>query len=115
MVTAEECAMCEACSLLLALVVVAAGAWIPGSAPRGAFADVAAARQATGTSPAAPRGTDAPPPGYLPPPLNPSGVTLETRRLAEGVYALVANTPFTDNSGFVVGTDAVLVIDSQFN
>ena len=56
-----------------------------------------------------------PPPGYIPPPLNPSGVRLETRRLADGVYALVANTPFTDNSGFVVGTDAVLVIDSQFN
>jgi cyclase len=56
----------------------------------------------------------APPPGYVPPPLNPSGVTLETRRLADGVYALVANTPFTDNSGFVVGQDAVLVIDSQF-
>lgn len=56
-----------------------------------------------------------PPPGYIPPPLNPSGVTLETRRLADGVYALVANTPFTDNSGFVVGSDAVLVVDSQFN
>src|ERR1043165_8865378 len=57
----------------------------------------------------------APPPGYLPPPLNPTGVTLETRRLANGVYALVANTPFTDNSGFIVGRDAVLVIDTQFN
>lgn len=56
-----------------------------------------------------------PPPGYLPPPLDPTGVTLETRRLAEGVYALVANTLFTDNSGFVVGRDAVLVVDSQFN
>ena len=56
-----------------------------------------------------------PPPGYIPPPLNPNGVTLETRRLADGVYALVANTPFTDNSGFVVGSDAVLVVDSQFN
>lgn len=61
------------------------------------------------------RPADAPPPGYLPPPLNPTGVTLETRKLSDGVYALVANTPFTDNAGFVVGTDAVLVIDSQFN
>lgn len=61
------------------------------------------------------RPPDAPPPGYLPPPLNPTGVTLETRKLSEGVYALLANTPFTDNSGFVVGRDAVLVIDSQFN
>lgn len=57
----------------------------------------------------------APPPGYIPPPLNPKGVTLETRRLADGVYALLANTPFTDNSGFVVGGDAVLVVDAQFN
>src|SRR5690349_3226858 len=69
-----------------------------------------AARQAPSQREAPP-----PPPGYLPPPLNPTGVTLETRRLAEGVYALVANTPFTDNSGFVVGQDAVLVVDSQFN
>jgi cyclase len=56
-----------------------------------------------------------PPAGFVAPPLNPTGVTLETRRIAEGVYALLANTPFTDNSGFVVGADAVLVVDSQFN
>jgi cyclase len=55
------------------------------------------------------------PPAYIPPPLNPKGVVLETRRLDEGVYALLANTPFTDNGGFVVGRNAVLVIDSQFN
>src|SRR4029077_20548837 len=69
------------------------------------------ARRSEAGQPAAP----GPPPGYLPPPLNPSGVTLETRQLASGVYALLANTPFTDNSGFVVGRDAVLVVDSQFN
>lgn len=56
-----------------------------------------------------------PPPGFLPPPLNPTGVVLETRQLADGVYALMSNTPFTDNAGFVVGKDAVLVIDSHFN
>jgi len=56
-----------------------------------------------------------PPPGFLPPPLNPNGVRLETRRLADGVYALLSNTPFADNAGFVVGKDAVLVIDSHFN
>jgi len=61
------------------------------------------------------RPPDAPPPGYLPPPLNPTGVTLETRRLADGVYALLSNTPFADNAGFVVGADAVLVVDSHFN
>ena len=55
------------------------------------------------------------PPGFLPPPLNPTGVVLETRQLADGVYALMSNTPFTDNAGFVVGEDAVLVIDSHFN
>lgn len=55
------------------------------------------------------------PPGFLPPPLNPTGVVLETRRLSDGVYALMSNTPFADNAGFVVGDDAVLVIDSHFN
>jgi cyclase len=58
---------------------------------------------------------DAPPPGYLPPPLNPTGVMLETRKLADGVYALLSNTPFADNAGFVVGAEAALVIDSHFN
>jgi cyclase len=61
------------------------------------------------------RAPDAPPPGYLPPPLNPAGVTLETRKLADGVYALLSNTPFADNAGFVVGTESVLVVDSHFN
>jgi hypothetical protein len=58
---------------------------------------------------------DGPPPGYLPPPLNPTGVVLETRRLGEGVYALLSNTPFADNAGFVVGAESVLVVDSGFN
>ena len=61
------------------------------------------------------RAPDAPPPGYLPPPLNPTGVVLETRRLADGVYALLSNTPFADNAGFVVGSESVLVVDSHFN
>ena len=56
-----------------------------------------------------------PPPGFIPPPLHPKGVELETRLLAEGVYALMSNTPFSDNAGFIVGRDAVLVIDSHFN
>src|SRR5260370_2962700 len=55
------------------------------------------------------------PPVYPPPPLNPTGVVLETRRLSEGVYALLSNTPFADNEGFIVGRDAVLVVDSGFN
>ncbi len=55
------------------------------------------------------------PPGFIPPPLNPTGIQLETRRLSDGVYALMSNTPFADNAGFVVGSDAVLVIDSHFN
>jgi len=61
------------------------------------------------------RAPDPPPLGYLPPPLNPTGVTLETRKLADGVYGLLANTPFADNAGFVVGTESVLVVDSDFN
>jgi glyoxylase-like metal-dependent hydrolase (beta-lactamase superfamily II) len=60
-------------------------------------------------------GPPSPPPGFRPPPLNPLGVKLETRELAAGVYALMSNTPFADNVGFVVGSKAVLVIDSHFN
>jgi cyclase len=56
-----------------------------------------------------------PPSGFVPPPLNPRGVQLETRQLSNGVYALMSNTPFADNAGFIVGEDAVLVIDSHFN
>jgi len=56
-----------------------------------------------------------PPPEFMPPPLHPKGVELETRLLAEGVYALMSNTPFSDNAGFIVGRDAVLVIDAHFN
>ena len=56
-----------------------------------------------------------PPPGFLPPPLHPKGLTLETRELSDGVYALMSNRPFTDNAGFIVGSNEVLVIDSHFN
>ena len=56
-----------------------------------------------------------PPPGFVPPPLHPGGVELETRQLGKGIYALMSNTPFTDNAGFIVGRDAVLVIDAHFN
>ena len=51
---------------------------------------------------------------FIPPPLDPSGVKLETVELYDGVFALMSNTPFADNSGFVVGDDAVLVIDAHF-
>ncbi len=53
--------------------------------------------------------------GFPPPPLHPEGVVLETRELAPGVYALVSNKPPTDNSGFVVGEEGVLVIDAHIN
>ena len=56
-----------------------------------------------------------PPPGFIPPPLNPRGIELETRQLSDGAYARMSNTPFADNAGFIVGEDAVLVIDSHFN
>jgi cyclase len=52
---------------------------------------------------------------FTPPPLNPTGINLETVKLDEGVYALLSNTPFADNSGFIVGTKGVLVIDAHFN
>ena len=56
-----------------------------------------------------------PPEGWMPPPLDPAGVQLETRELGPGVYALLSNSPPVDNSGFVVGERGVLVIDAHFN
>ncbi len=55
------------------------------------------------------------PPGFIPPPLNPSGARLETRELAPGVYGLLSTKPPVDNSGFVVGEHGVLVIDAHIN
>ena len=53
------------------------------------------------------------PPWFIPPPLDPTGVKLETKKLDEGVYALLSNTPFADNAGFIVGKDSVLVVDAH--
>jgi cyclase len=53
--------------------------------------------------------------GFIPPPLNPSGVWLETKELAPGVYGLLSSKPPVDNSGFVVGEHGVLVIDAHIN
>ena len=55
------------------------------------------------------------PAGFVPPPLHPRGVELQTQRLADGVYALMSTRPPVDNSGFVVGERGVLVIDSHIN
>src|SRR5438046_10302479 len=55
------------------------------------------------------------PPGFIPPPLNPSGARLETKALAPGVYGLLSSKPPVDNSGFVVGEHGVLVIDAHIN
>ncbi len=56
-----------------------------------------------------------PPAGWVPPPLDPTGVQLQTQELATGVYALLSNRPPVDNSGFVVGEKGVLVIDAHIN
>ena len=53
--------------------------------------------------------SNARPEWFVPPPLDPSGVKLETVELYDGVFALMSNTPFADNSGFVVGDDFVSV------
>src|SRR6266481_6280956 len=55
------------------------------------------------------------PPGFIPPPINPSGARLETKELAPGVYGLLSSKPPVDNSGFVVGEHGVLVIDAHIN
>ena len=79
-----------------------------------AAAQQMAAAQQTAAAPLS-FGGFAPPEGWLPPPLNPSGVQLETRELGPGVYALLSNQPPVDNSGFVVGNRGVLVIDAHIN
>ena len=56
-----------------------------------------------------------PPAGWLPPPLDPTGVQLQTKELAPGVYALLSTRPPVDNSGFIVGEKGVLVIDAHIN
>src|SRR5437870_13291285 len=48
------------------------------------------------------------PPGFIPPPLNPSWARLETKELAPGVFGLLSSKPPVDNSGFVVGERGVL-------
>jgi len=55
-----------------------------------------------------------PPAGWLPPPLHPAGVELQTKELSPGVYALLSPQPPVDNAGFVVGETGVLVIDAHF-
>jgi len=52
------------------------------------------------------------PHGYQGPNLSPVGLTLVPRRLADGVYSLMANTPPKDNNGVIVGTRAMLVVDA---
>jgi cyclase len=42
--------------------------------------------------------------GYAGPNLSPVGLTLLPRRLADGVYALMANIPPKDNNGVIVGS-----------
>jgi cyclase len=56
-----------------------------------------------------------PPDGWIPPPLGPAGVRLETKELGPGVYALLSDRPPVDNSGFIVGERGVLVIDAHIN
>jgi cyclase len=55
------------------------------------------------------------PQGFIPPPINPTGVRLETKEMAPGVYGLLSSKPPVDNSGFVVGEHGVLVIDAHIN
>ena len=55
------------------------------------------------------------PESFIPPPLHPNGVQLQTKQLGEGVYALLSGLPAVDNSGFIVGERGVLVIDAQIN
>src|SRR2546422_11778793 len=55
------------------------------------------------------------PPGFIPPPLNPSGARLETKELAPGVDGLLSSKPPVDNSGFVGGEHGVLGVDAHIH
>jgi cyclase len=55
------------------------------------------------------------PPGYRGPNLEPSGVRLRPKRLAQGVYALMATQPPRDNSGVIIGERGALVVDAGIN
>ena len=63
----------------------------------------------------APFGGFEPPVGWVPPPLDPTGVQLRTQQIGPGVYALLSSRPPVDNSGFIVGEKGVLVIDAHIN
>lgn len=52
------------------------------------------------------------PEGFVAPNLSPEGLVLKPRRLAEGVWGLMANQLPKDNYGLVVGRDAALIVDS---
>src|SRR5690242_4393363 len=52
------------------------------------------------------------PDGYQGPNLSPKGLTLTPRRLADGVYALLATVPPKDNNGLIAGDDAALIVDA---
>jgi cyclase len=52
------------------------------------------------------------PKGFIAPNLSPRGLTLRPERLADGVYALMANKLPKDNNGLIVGTKAALVVDA---
>jgi cyclase len=86
------------------------------SLPLLALIGLAFAPAATGAeSGGAPVWAANPPKGFIPPPLNPAGIQLQTKQLAPGVYALLSGHPAVDNSGFVVGERGVLVIDAHIN
>jgi hypothetical protein len=55
------------------------------------------------------------PAGYVGPNLDPTGLTLEPRELAPGVYALIADKLPRDNNGVIVGDEYALVVDAGIN
>ena len=55
------------------------------------------------------------PEGFTPFFLDPTGANLEIKEISAGVYALLSSIPNVDNTGFVVGENGVLVIDSHVN
>ena len=96
---------------LLGAAVLLAGAFMTG----GNIIGKASAADLEIAARTSPFGDFEPPKGWMPPPLNPAGVQLQTKQIGPGVYALLSNKPPVDNSGFIVGRDRVLVIDAHIN
>ena len=107
---------CTSAKTLTVLGVVLAGLWFALYGLRQSDAQTATPAQKTvEVDQQLGNGWPGMPAGVTPPMLHPEGVQLETRSLADGVYALLSNKGAIDNNGFIVGERGVLAIDAHIS